>query len=347
MNAPSPSRASLGLVIKAALAILVSIVALWWSFRGVDLDALRADLGQSSPTKIAAYVAAQLLAHGFRVARWALLLSPLATVSFRATFAAASVGFPASFFLPLRLGELVRPAMISRAGVPFAGAMASVVVERIADGLVNLGLFFLYLRLLPTSSPLPDQLQSLATIALVGFGGALVVLVLATLFRGTALAVLERILSPFSPTLSERVRGLLTTFTDGILALRSPGRVAGFFALSLAYWLTNGLSTWWLATSYAPDLPILAGPFAISVVVFAITIPAGPAFAGTLEAGFRLGLGAFGAAASTSAAVAIAVHALTLLILAGLAGVGLLLLDPGQRRNLRSSAGTVDNSPRA
>ena len=43
-----------------------------------------------------------------------------------ALFSAASVGIPAAMFLPLRLGELVRPAMIARAGVPFPGAQAEV-----------------------------------------------------------------------------------------------------------------------------------------------------------------------------------------------------------------------------
>lgn len=334
----------LSLVAKAVVAIAISALALWWSFRGVDTEILLADLSQSSGPKLAGYFGAQLVCHLIRVVRWAIVLSPLATVSFRSVFAAASLGFPASFFLPLRLGELVRPMMITRAGVPFAGAMASVVVERIADGLVNLGLFFLYLRLLPSSSPIPDQLQSLATVALVGFGGALGVLVLATLFRNTAVQIFRRVLGPISPKLADKVVGLLSTFTDGILALRSPARIAGFFGLSLAYWLLNGTSTWWLSTSYAQGLPWLAGPFTISVVVFAITIPAGPAFAGTLEAGFKLGLGAFGISASTAVAAAIAVHASTLLLLAGLAGAGLLLAEPNQRRNLRNTPRPAENN---
>lgn len=96
----SDPRASsrLGLAVKAVVAIAISALALWWSFRGVDTDALLADLAQSSGPKLAGYFVAQLVCHLIRVVRWAIVLSPLATVSFRSVFAAASLGFPASFF---------------------------------------------------------------------------------------------------------------------------------------------------------------------------------------------------------------------------------------------------------
>ncbi|MEO1335379.1 MAG: lysylphosphatidylglycerol synthase transmembrane domain-containing protein, partial [Myxococcota bacterium] len=231
---------------------------------------------------------------------------------------------------PLRLGEFVRPVMISRSGVPFAGAMASVVVERVADGVFNLGLFFFLLKNLPENAPVPADLRFYATIALVLFGGGLITLVLITLMQRPAFALIRRFVRPLAPGLVDRVLNLLDAFVEGLRALKSAGRLASFFVLTAAFWLINGFATWMLALTYIPDLPILAGPFCTSVVVFAIMIPAGPAFAGTLEAGFKFGLAPYGVAAEPAGALALANHAIQLVMMAVLAGVGFMAAEPGQ-----------------
>ena len=56
-------------------------------------------------------------------------------------------------------------------------------------------------------------------------------------------------------------------------------------------------------------------------------IPAGPAFAGTMEAGFRLGLTPYGVTSSEAAVVAIAAHALHLILMAAFAGAGMMVAD--------------------
>ena len=329
---PAARRVSFGFVVKAAIALLISVGAFWWAFHDVDLSEVTARLERTSVVVLLLFLASQLANHLLRTWRWGLLVQPLGPVSPRAIFAASSVGFPATFFLPLRLGEFVRPAMIARSGVPFAGAMASVVVERVADGLFNLGLFFLVLSTLPASAPIPDDLRTYATIALVLFGGGLIALVLIVLMRRPAFALIERMLQPIAPGLAARILGLLGAFIEGLSALKSGGRLVLFVVLTAVYWLINGVATWMLAITYIPELPLIAGPFAISVVVFAIMIPAGPAFAGTLEAGFKFGLVPFGVAAGPAGALALAHHAVQLVMMAMLAGAGFLAAEPAQTR---------------
>ena len=331
-KADRPKGLPLGLLLKGAAALLISAGAFWWAFHDVDLGEVRERLAHSNPLVLILFLFSQLANHLVRTWRWGLLVRPLGPASPRAIFAASSVGFPATFFLPLRLGEFVRPVMISRSGVPFAGAMASVVVERVADGLFNLGLFFALLSSLPASAQVPDDLRTYASIALGLFGGGLVVLVLIVLMQRPAFALIQRLLRPVAPGLASRLLGLLGAFIDGLKALKSPGRLALFVALTATFWLINGFATWWLATTYIPDLPVWAGPFSISVVVFAIMIPAGPAFAGTLEAGFKFGLAPYGVAAGPAGALALAHHAVQLVLMAILAGLGFMAAEPGQTR---------------
>ena len=192
---------------------------------------------------------------------------------------------------------------------------------------------------MPASAPVPDDLRVYASVALALFGGGLVVLILIVLMQRPAFALIERLLKPVAPGLTTRVLGLLGSFIDGLRALKSPGQIALFVLLTAAFWLINGYTAWMLAISYIPDLPSMSGPFAMSVVVFAIMIPAGPAFAGTLEAGFKFGLAPFGVAAGPAAAVALAYHAVQLVLMAMLAGVGFMLAEPGQVAPAASSTG--------
>ena len=147
---------SFGLVAKAAIALLVTVVTLWWATKDVNLGEVFGRLGNISGGVLALYILMQVAFHGIRILRWGVVMKPLGNPSWRAIFSSACAGIPAAFFLPLRLGEFVRPAMISRQGVPFAGAVANVVLERVLDGLVNIGLFFLLLRFLPASRPHPE-----------------------------------------------------------------------------------------------------------------------------------------------------------------------------------------------
>jgi len=333
MAVPSvaPSRSPIRRAIQAAVAIAVSVGALWISFKDVELRALLGRLASSHMPTIVVFVLAQMVIHVVRVFRWGLLVGPLGKVSNRAIFSAASVGIPAAMFLPLRLGEFVRPAMIARAGVPFPAAMASVVTERLADGLTNVGLFFVLVLWMPPGT-LPDQVRLYGQLALVGFGGACLVLFFMVWARDRSERVLLAILRPISPSLADRVGAVFGAFVEGLRPLAQPRRLVGFILLTLVYWAINGGMTTVLARSYGLDVPWLAGPFATVVVVFAVTLPAGPAFAGTLQLGYLLGFRPFGVTDDQAALVAIAVHLIQITSQAGLMGLGFLTAEPSQRR---------------
>jgi uncharacterized protein (TIRG00374 family) len=284
--------------------------------------------------------------HFLRVLRWMLYLRAIdPSVSRRAVFAAANIGIPATFFVPLRLGEFVRPMLINRAGIRFGSAVASVVVERLADGLCAVGMFFLFFSFVSESTPLPEEniadLKTASRWAAVAFGTGLVFLVAAALAREPVLGASRFVLSKLSATLADRLLGLVSTFLDGLAALGSTWRAATYIVLTVAYWAGNALLTWWLAASYEPSLPVLSGFIVISALVFAISVPAGPAFAGTFEAGFTVGLGVFAVSASTAGVIAVVAHVVQILTMAGFVLMGFLAAEPGQRLRASSPGSTA------
>lgn len=328
-------RARGGLIVQGLVALAGTSAALWWSFRGVDFS----DVGrqfQSVPlATILIVLGLQLFLHLVRSLRWGILVTPLGNATARQVLTAASIGFAGTFFLPLRLGEFVRPALISRAGVPFAGAMASVVVERIFDGLMGVGLLFVMLSIMPSSIEISGELQAVGFVALSVFGGGLVALALTVAAKKPAFMIMRATLGRLSPGFAERIIHLLSTFIDGLNVLRDPRRLAGFVGLTAIFWILSCVALWLLPNALQPGIPMSVGPFIISVTTFTIMIPAGPGFAGTLEAGFVLAMGPFGVSRVDAVTVALAFHAVQVAAMALIGGFGLLI---AQNRNLRADA---------
>jgi len=319
--------------IKIFVALGVTVLALWWATDDVPLGEVQDRLLDTKWSAVAIYVATQFLIHGIRTVRWGLLVRPLADVSKRSVFAAASVGIPSAMFLPLRLGEFVRPVMISRAGVPFTSGLASVIVERVADGLTNVALFFCLLMFLPVNAAVPEEIRLGAKLALIIFGGACAVLLVIGIAREKALKLIENLLSPVSKPLAEKILGLLSGFLTGLQPLAQPGRAFIFLVLTAAYWGLNGLVTWILIQSYGIDLPWLAGPFTVSVLVFAVMVPAGPAFIGPMQAGFKAGLAAYAIGATDALVVGISAHVATVACFSVILATGLLASESKKTRS--------------
>src|SRR5438309_12114278 len=119
----------------------MSAVFVWLSLRHTDVRAVLGAMAAADPVRIAIYVLILLVIHVIRTVRWGILLEPLGHVSFKRLNSASAVGWMLLMVLPLRLGEFARPLLIARPregdGVRLrrSGAMASIVVERIVDGI--------------------------------------------------------------------------------------------------------------------------------------------------------------------------------------------------------------------
>lgn len=331
LTAPKTERRVLVTILKSVVALLVSAGTLWWASRGFDMDAGWAMLKRTNGADLALYVASLIVIHFARVIRYWLLVRPLGNVSKRSVFSAVSVGLPAAFFLPLRLGELVRPLMISRAGVPLPSAVASVVVERVADALWNVGTFFILLQLLPGTADVDPLFRTAAQGALVMFGSGLAFLAVAYVARGPVLGLLERVVSVVSPKLAKALVGLTATFLDGLGALGTPLRIGAFFGLTALYWGLNGWGAWFIARSYGLDVPPMAGWFTIACVVFAVMVPAGPGYVGVYEIAFQAGMAPFKASPQEALVVGAVSHFVQLLMLALFAGIGFQTAEASQR----------------
>ena len=138
--------------LKYFASAVLGVVLIWLAFRGEDWS----DFGERLKTvrigPVLGYLALFAGAHLLRILRWGVLVRALGSVSWRDVMSAGAVGYMCIMVFPLRLGELVRPYLIrGSGGVTASGALATVVVERVIDGLLFVALFFIFISLLPPS----------------------------------------------------------------------------------------------------------------------------------------------------------------------------------------------------
>lgn len=257
---------------------------------------------------LAAYLLTLFAVHWLRVLRWRPMLAPFDDVPLRVINRVGAAGFMSVFMLPLRLGELVRPWLISRnSNIPFGTALSTIAVERVIDGLmVTLLLFAVLMQAGPTQLDRHPEVVVGAWVALGVFGSALTVLVATALAREFTTGVLRRLIGLVSGRLADKIVGLATSFVDGLRVLRSPAALLQFLGLSLAYWALNGFGFWIMAWGFALDAPVVGGYAMMSCVVVGMMIPNSPGNVGSFWYFMLLPAGLYGIDAASSHAIGLA-----------------------------------------
>ena len=291
------------IVLRTVLSLAMSALFVWLSLRHTDVRAVGAAMAAADPLRVALYVLLFLGIHLVRTVRWGILLEPLGHVSFKRLNSASAVGFMLLMVLPLRLGEFARPLLIARppagGGRPLrrSGALASIVVERIVDGIFIGILGIVALRMLgqSASGKYVEFARSAAVLVALGFFTLCVALVLSVLFRERALQLSQRLLRPLSPRIAERVAGMLDAFISAV-HVGSGWKLLGFFALTAAYWTMNAIGLAILAPAFGfHGLTPLMLAVILTIQVVGVMVPAGPGMVGTMQFFTQAGLSLFAA----------------------------------------------------
>src|SRR5204863_4413553 len=118
------------------------------SLRG-EVDQLSAALASADWRPIVPAVALYFVGVWFRSMRWGLLL-PEHSVRTTTLFRSLVVGFTVNNLLPLRMGEVARAYLLARwCRIPYGSTVASLLVERVLDGLSLALLLLVALTLVP------------------------------------------------------------------------------------------------------------------------------------------------------------------------------------------------------
>ena len=292
---------ALKLTVRLVLSLGVSALLMWLSLRNADLRAVGRAIAAADPWRMAGYAAILVCVHLVRTVRWGILLEPLGHVGFKRLNSASAVGIMMLILLPFRLGEFARPLLIARpppggAGATLrrSGAFASIVVERIVDGIAIGLLGIVALRMLGAgaSGRYADFARHASVLVALGFLALCIAVLAAFFLRDRALQLTSALLRPFSPRLGQRACSMLDGFISA-LHLGSGWKALAFFALTAVYWTLNGFGLALLAPAFGFHLAPLMVATILAVQVVGVMVPAGPGMIGTMQFFTQAGLSLF------------------------------------------------------
>jgi uncharacterized protein (TIRG00374 family) len=297
------------LLINLLLSVVVAGFFLYLAFRNVPFAELGAALERFDVRWLLPAVAISLLLMVMRAWRWQLELRPLAHIGMGRLWLVCSVAYMAINLLPVRLGEVVRPWLLSRRSrVTISNVVGNLVVEKTMDSIAIV--FYILVGLL-TASDLPAWVRR----------GAWFPAIAATLLAGIVVIVwlkgepfVDRWVVHYLP---ERFGGGLKRITrailDGMRVLPDGRLLLSVFVVSIALWSLPILSSWVIIRAFNFAVPFNAALIVFIFIGFGTALPNAPGMIGTYQYACVLALGLFGVPQADALAYGLVLNALQLL----------------------------------
>ncbi|MGD9906154.1 MAG: lysylphosphatidylglycerol synthase transmembrane domain-containing protein [Vicinamibacterales bacterium] len=304
--------------IRTAVVTALALGLLALFLRSADLDEVWRVMRQARLGLVAAGVGCLFFGYACRTARWQVMLAPIGPTRFAVALRATIIGFAASFVLPARAGEVIRPWLLARReGLPVAAAVATILLERVLDLVTVLILLSVYfLAFDPGLSAMDPTMYAAVR------GGAMLAAVAAAVGMGVLLACaadparLSRLVAWATAWLPDAPRRLVTalshSFAEGLAAVRDPRHLALALLWSLPLWLSIAAQIWVVSVALGVVLPAAGSLLVTALLVVGVAVPTPGAVGGYHEA-YRLAVTSFFAIDNDRAvAAAIVLHAVGL-----------------------------------
>ena len=303
--------------LRTSLILLLTAGLLIFFLRNADLAGVWAEVRHADAALLLLAVAVTLLTYALRSWRWQYLLRPIGRTHFSNAFRTTVIGFAASFLLPARAGEVIRPYLLARhERLSATACFATVVLERLLDLVTVLLLFSAFLLFFDPGLAATDP-RTFAAVRMGAAGAALtsviglaILVVLAghpeRLARGAGR--LERWLPARLAAALER---LVARFAEGMAVLRRPAELARAIGLSVPLWMSIAAGIWITARAFHITFPYTGSFLVMSFLVVGVAVPT-PGAIGGFHAAFRIAVTTFYAAPEDRAVgAAIVLHAVS------------------------------------
>jgi uncharacterized protein (TIRG00374 family) len=340
--------------LRTIVVIGLAFALLAWFLRGADVALVWAELIRGRMDLLLLALVATMTTYALRALRWQYLLAGLGPTRFVNAFRATVIGFAASFLLPARAGEFLRPYVLAQhERLSATAAFATVVLERVFD-MATVLVFFAYFLL--TSDPAlarsdPAVFRVVQAGGLTAAAATVAILVVFFLLAGHPEAIgrlSERIERRLPERLARLVGGLAQTFAVGLGAVRRPQQLLLVFAWSFPLWLSIAAGIWLVSRAFSVEMGFTGSFLVMTLLVVGVAMPT-PGAIGGFHKFYQIGVTSFFHASTEKAiSAAIVLHAIsfvpvTLLGVVFMAQEGLTL---GRMRRLVSDAGHTEEEAR-
>lgn len=298
--------------VKFLIWLAIALVLIGWFLHRLEWQAVRDSFRQMNGGLILVAMCPIALTYLVRSLRWRVFLAPIGTTSVRNLFAANVVGYSA-IFLVGRVGEAVRPVILSlREHIRPSATVATLLVERLSD-MVTVGVIFA-LNLIVWSEPKtadPHSWHALKTtgltlllVALAGVWGL-------SIFRRRAAGVLTFVQGHLGwlPTpLRVIVLHLLGHLAEGLYVLHDLRGLAATLGYTLLVWGLVVISFFCVGLAFGLKLSLGSILFVLGFAMMGSLVPTPGGSAGAFHTATMAGLMLVGVEKNLAASVAIMLH---------------------------------------
>ncbi len=312
------------------LGIIVTAVCLYFVFRGIDFKELACIIKGINVYVLFLTVIVYIFGYYLRAIRWKVLLKHIKEFKAAELFPYLVMGFMANNIFPARAGEFIRAYLTgSKKGIPKSSAFASIIIERVFDGLVMIAFFILgYMAFHFAGRVITDPISVNVFGKTLGIKSAVTIFAMAGsivfigifLFSWLLIAkkeptvnFLHSIFSRMPGNLGDKFNSITDTFIEGLGVLRSGSSLLSVFAVSALAWTIEAGTYWMMGHAMGLKISFLLVCLIMAVSNFAIMAPSTSGGVGPFE---FFGVGVmllFGYKKEEATAYIVIIHAMILL----------------------------------
>jgi len=290
------------------IGFLISAFFIYLALPGLHLSEVTGALRSANYWWIVPGVTIYFVGLWARSWRWHYTLRHLKHIPLRRLYPLICIGYFGNNIYPFRAGEVIRSYVLKQQeDVPISSSLATVIIERVFDGLVML--LFVFLAL-PFSPALPSGYRNLVVLLTVLLIGATIVFV----WMATQPAFMQRVYGWMSTHLlpsvvRPRVDAFYERFMVGLQSLSSRYDVLMIFGTSVVIWLMETVKYWFVMHAFDFQVSFLVLMLMNGLVNLATTLPSAPGYIGTFDTPGIETLASFGVERNLAAGYTFTLHA--------------------------------------
>jgi uncharacterized protein (TIRG00374 family) len=325
---------------KVLVGTAIGGFCLWLALHKVSMSEVGAALDRLDTRWLAAAIVTSFAIQVLRALRWQIELTPLMRLPFPLMWKLTSVAYMMINLLPFRLGEPVRPLLLSwKTGLAIPAIVGNWVFEKTMDMAVML----LVVQVLVLMVDLPPWAHGISAGSLVMFLGMLS-LVVSFWLKGEAF--FDRRIAPKLPERSRaKVRKALQHAREGLQILPDKRLVATVFGVTVVLWTLPIISSWLLIRGFGFDIPGSAAFMVFLCIGLGTALPNPPGMVGVFQIASVAALGLYGVPQSDAVAYGIVLNLVQLLSLVVQGLIALPLVGIGIGRMTRAAVESQEADP--
>ena len=294
---------------RLAVGLAVSAVFFGLIVNGLDFDAFFANITGADYAWLIPAVVVYFLGVWARTWRWHYMLRHIQPIGMGPLFRYVCIGYMGNNIYPARAGELLRSYVLKReTGVRMSASLATVLVERLFDGLVMLLFVFVALPFVSLNEELDEFRPYIVSLTIL-FVGALVIFLLLAARPPLARAIYAPLVRTFLPPAFERpALDMAERFLKGLESLTRGREVLMIFATTVVVWLFETGKYWFVMHAFDFEVGVFTLVLMNGIVNLATSLPGLPGHIGTFDYPGIVVLNAAGVDWDTAAAYTAVLH---------------------------------------